>query len=193
MDKRLFPTCLLLILFASLPTLPITRASADTVESDIHVTNLAGNTYNFTHSQILAMPKTTVSARLYCYGFLMASGNWSGVRLSYLLQQVGADYTNASSIDFVASDGYQMSIPIEAALREDVIVAYEMDGTPLSEGFRLVIPEKNGNTWIAMITTISMTDGAGVVPEFSTWLIPTLALAAVGLVVLGKKKLVRTS
>ena len=190
MDKRLFPTCLLLILFASLPTLPITRVSADNVGSDLQVTNLAGETYNFTRSQILAMPKTAVSASLYCYGFLMASGSWSGVRLSYLLQQTGADYANASSIDFVASDGYQMSVPIEAAFREDVIVSYEMDGKSLSEGFRLVIPEANGNTWIAMITTISMVDGAGVVPEFSSWLIP-IALTATALVVLGKKRLFR--
>jgi len=189
-DKRLFPTCLLLILFASLPTLLITRVSADNVGSDLQVTNLAGETYNFTRSQILAMPKTAVSASLYCYGFLMASGNWSGVRLSYLLQQTGADYANASSIDFLASDGYQMSVPIEAALREDVIVSYEMDGKSLSEGFRLVIPEANGNTWIAMITTISMVDGTGVVPELSSWLIP-IALTATALVVLGKKRLFR--
>jgi DMSO/TMAO reductase YedYZ molybdopterin-dependent catalytic subunit len=138
------------------------------------------------------MPKTTVSASLYCYGFLMASGNWSGVRLSYLLQQAGADYANASAIDFVASDGYQMSVPIEAALREDVIVAYEMDGKPLSEGFRLVIPEANGNTWIAEIATISMTDEADVVPQVSSWLIPTMALTAVGVAILWKKRLFRT-
>jgi len=191
-DKRLFSTCLFLILFASLPTLLTTRVSADSVGSDLQVTNLAGDTYNFTRSQVLAMPKTAVSANLYCYGFLMASGNWSGVRLSYLLQQAEADYANVSSVEFVASDGYQMTIPIEAALREDVIVAYEMDGKPLSEGLRLVIPETNGNTWIATITTISITEGAGVVPEFSSWLIPTLALTATAFVVLWRKRLFRT-
>ncbi len=192
MEKTLFPTCLFLILFASLTIMPIVRVSADNVGWDLQVTNLAGDPRNFTWGQILAMPKTSVSASLYCYGFLMASGNWSGVRLSYLLQQVDAGYANASSVDFVASDRYQMTIPIEVASREDVIVAYEMDGTPLSEGFRLVIPGANGNTWVAMITTISMTDGAGVVPEFSSWLIPTLVLTVTGLVVLGKKRLFHT-
>lgn len=192
MKKRLFPTFLFLILFSSLPMLPIVRTSADDVTGDLQVTNLAGNTRNFTYSQLLAMPQISVNASLYCYGTLVTDGDWSGVSLVYLLQQAEADPAQASSINFVASDGYSVTIPIEVAMRRDVIVAYEKDSTPLSEGLRLVIPGVNGNIWIAMITVISMTDGAGAIPEFSSWLIPTLLLTTTGFMVLGKKRLLRT-
>jgi DMSO/TMAO reductase YedYZ molybdopterin-dependent catalytic subunit len=188
---RPFPTCFFLILFALLPLLPIVRVSADNVGWDLQVTNLAGDTINFTYGQLLAMPQTYVSASLYCYGLLVTDGNWGGVRLGYLLQQAGADPEQVSFINFVASDGYQVTIPIEVAMRQDVIVAYEMDGTPLSEGLRLVVPGVNGSIWIAMITGISMTDGAGVIPEFSSWLVPTLVLTAIVPILLEKRRLFR--
>jgi DMSO/TMAO reductase YedYZ molybdopterin-dependent catalytic subunit len=45
---------------------------------------------------------------------------------------------------------------METATREDVIVAYEKDGQPLTEQLRLVIPGMNGNLWIAQITSITV-------------------------------------
>jgi len=134
---------------------PMLRVSAETKEWNLQVTSLEG-TANYTYDQLLAMPKTTEDADLNCYGALVINGNWGGVSLSYLLQQAGADPSTASSIKFHASDGYQAAIPIEMAMQQDVIVAYEKDGSPLSEGLRLVVPGENGNIWIAMITLISM-------------------------------------
>ena len=40
---------------------------------------------------------------------------------------------------------------------ENVILSYQLDGEPLAEGLRLVIPEANGNVWIAGITQIIVT------------------------------------
>ena len=101
------------------------------------------------------MPKTTVNASLLCYSILVADGAWGGIKLSSLLNQAGLDPTVAS-VRFVATDGYTVSIPIGTAMRDDVIVAYELNGEPLSEGLRLVIPDSNGNIWISMITSITM-------------------------------------
>jgi len=101
------------------------------------------------------MPKTIVSADLYCYGNLVISGAWGGVALSLLLEQVGQEPT-ALSVSFSAQDGYKVTIPLERALQPEVIVAYEKDGALLSETFRLVVPGANGNIWIAMITSISL-------------------------------------
>ncbi|MCX6644682.1 MAG: molybdopterin-dependent oxidoreductase, partial [Candidatus Bathyarchaeota archaeon] len=78
-----------------------------------------------------------------------------GVSLSYLLQQAGVDPAVAS-IDFLALDGYKVSIPLTFAMQAYVIIAYEKDGLPLSEGLRLVLPGENGNLWIAKITSITM-------------------------------------
>jgi hypothetical protein len=101
------------------------------------------------------MPKTIVIANLQCYGAQVAYGNWGGVKLSDLLNQAGLD-SAVASIEFTASDGYHVSIPIQTAMQDNVIVAYELDSSNLSEGLRLVIPEANGNLWISMITSISM-------------------------------------
>jgi ABC-type multidrug transport system permease subunit len=42
------------------------------------------------------------------------------------------------------------------AMQDDVIVAYELNDQTLSQGLRLIIPEANGDLWINMITSISM-------------------------------------
>jgi DMSO/TMAO reductase YedYZ molybdopterin-dependent catalytic subunit len=46
-------------------------------------------------------------------------------------------------------------------MREDVIIAYEKDGQPLTETLRLVIPWANGNLWISMITELVVSGANG--------------------------------
>ena len=154
MKNKLLQTCLFLTLFGLLLITPIGRVSAST-EWNLQVTNITYTTVNYTYHQLLAMPESTVSAAEYCYGYPVTSGNWGGVSLSYLLQQVGVDPA-VSSVDFQAQDGYTVSIPLLDAMQPNVIIAYEIDGTPLPETLRLVIPGENGNMWIAMITSITM-------------------------------------
>ncbi len=74
--------------------------------------------------------------------------------LSYLLQKVGIN--NAESVVVKASDGSSCAISLETAFREDVIIAYQKDGQPLSEVLRLVIPGANGDMWVAQITHIML-------------------------------------
>jgi hypothetical protein len=126
-----------------------------TPQTYLQITNLSGTTLNLSSDALFAMPKTILNANLQCYGAQVAYGNWGGVKLSDLLNQAGLD-SAVASIDFTASDGYHVSIPIQTAMQDDVIVAYELDSGRLSEGLRLVIPEANGNLWISMITSISM-------------------------------------
>jgi hypothetical protein len=154
MKKKLLQTCLFLTLFGLLLITPIGRVSAST-EWNLQVINLAGTTVNYAYDQLMAMPESNVSAAEYCYGSLVTSGNWGGVSLSYLLQQAGMDPVVAS-VDFLAQDGYSVNIPLQVAMQPNVIIAYEKDGSPLSEGLRLVVPGENGNMWIAMITSITM-------------------------------------
>jgi len=65
-------------------------------------------------------------------------------------------------IDQEVEHNYERSLPLEEALREDVILAYEMNGQPLppQHGFplRLIVPEWYGMTsvkWLKSITAIS--------------------------------------
>jgi len=72
-----------------------------------------------------------------------------------LLNQAGID-PSVATVDFIAQDGYSVSIPINTAMRSDIIVAYDLDSAQLNEVLRLVVPEANGNIWIARITSINM-------------------------------------
>jgi DMSO/TMAO reductase YedYZ molybdopterin-dependent catalytic subunit len=118
-----------------------------------------GNTTNITYDQLLAFPKTTVTSEIYCYGIPVTGGTWGGVTLSELLNQTGLD-PGVASLNFAAQDGYKVGIPIADALRSDVILAYEKDGSPLTETLRLVVPYANGNMWINMVTSITMRSSA---------------------------------
>ena len=105
------------------------------------------------YGELITMPRTTVYAELSCYGYFVASGNWTGVRLGLVLEK---DWLiqQAESVEFHASDGYSTSMPYSEAMREDIIIAYEKDGSNLPEVTRLVIPGMNGSEWINKINQI---------------------------------------
>ena len=142
---------------------PIGSALADNVPN-LEIVNLSNTSYVFSYTQLLEMPKTALYAELYCDGALATYGNWSGVLLSYLLTQAQAT-PEVGSIQFVASDGYRVAIPINLAMQPQIIIAYGKDGQPLTEGLRLIIPGANGAAWIAMITSITMSTSAAENPE----------------------------
>ena len=158
--------CLFLVLFGLLlisSMVQISRVSGST-EWNLQVTNFAGNTVTFTYDQLLAMPMTNISANLYCYGIYKTGGSWSGVSLSFLLQEAGLD-SSVNSISFVAADGYNVAIPLALAMQSDTIIAYAKDNCPLSEELRLVLPSQNGNMWIAEITSITMSSSLAQMPQ----------------------------
>ena len=142
---------MLLTIFLITPT----KTSADTSGLSLQIIDLGQQNITLASDNILALPKTTVYAELSCYGNPISNGNWSGVKISDLLSQAAISPV-AGSIDFLAADGYKVTIPIEAAMRPEVIIAYELDGNPLKENTRLVIPGANGNLWISMITSITL-------------------------------------
>jgi hypothetical protein len=142
---------------------PIVSAMADNT-SKLEIVNLSSASYVFSYTQLFEMPKTIVYAEIYCDGALTTYGNWSGVLLSYLLTQAQAT-PEVGSIQFVASDGYRIAIPINLAMQPQIIIAYEKDGQPLTEGLRLIIPDANGAAWIAKITSITMSTSGADDPE----------------------------
>ena len=166
--------------------MPMGKVSANT-QWNLQV-NSASTSASYSYDQLLAMPVTTVSANLACYGSPIANGDWSGVSLSYLLNQTGLDLTTAS-VNFVAADGYKVSLSLEEAMQSDVIIAYQINGASLPETLRLVLPKYNGNMWISMIASITMSSstaysgtssgtssGIGItMPKIPNWLSSTPA------------------
>jgi DMSO/TMAO reductase YedYZ molybdopterin-dependent catalytic subunit len=146
---KLILVCLIIAII-----LPTTTATA--TATTLEVTNQSGQTYSFTQQQLAEMPQTTQFAVLYCYGRLVTSGAWSGIQLNYLLTQTNLT-SDVSSIQFVASDGYTVILPLEIAMEPNTILASQLDGEPL-DGLRLVLPKYNGASWIAQIVNITMSN-----------------------------------
>jgi sulfane dehydrogenase subunit SoxC len=95
---------------------------------------------------------------------------WTGTPLRGVLEEVGLR-DDAVELLFTAHDrgidqgveqDYQRSLPVDEALRDDVLLAYAMNGQPLppSHGFplRLIVPEWYGMAsvkWLRSITAIA--------------------------------------
>ena len=154
MRKHILLASLSAVLLALMPFAPLEFVHASEA-GELHLSSISGISLVVTYEELLNMPKTIVSADLFCFGVMLTGGNWGGVNLEFLLNKVGID-TQALSVEFTAGDGYKVTIPLDRAIQPDVIIAYEKDNLPLSETLRLVVPEANGSVWIALVTSISL-------------------------------------
>lgn len=180
MGKRFFKTSLLaitleLVLFSFLGGVggvEVSDATNDAAASDsewrLLVDGAVYQPLNLTLSEVVAMPRTTVNADLYCYSSLVSAGNWVGVRLALILEEAEL-HNGTNSVTLFASDGYATFLDISTAMREDVILAYELNGQPLPEVLRLVLPWANGDKWIAMITHINVSTVPVSIPDINAF------------------------
>ena len=146
------------------------------------VTGAVRNYLNFSLDDIKQMPVTSEIVRLTCIAYTIGAkhmtgvANWTGVRLSYILDQAEIQEDKAIDISFHTQDlsvgAYSSSLSIEEAYWDDVILAYEMNGEPLpkTHGFpiRLVCPRFYGYKWIKWLAYINVTtyDYIGTYPRF---------------------------
>jgi DMSO/TMAO reductase YedYZ molybdopterin-dependent catalytic subunit len=145
-----------LFVAASLILLSCSAPAFAQTEGALLVNGAVTNSFNLTMDQLRAMPETTVVADLYCDGAFLLSGNWTGVKLSEILQTAGPS-PQAASVAFTATDGYSVTIPLTDVMNDNVIIAYSFNNQPISENTRLVLPGANGASWIAMICVITVT------------------------------------
>jgi DMSO/TMAO reductase YedYZ molybdopterin-dependent catalytic subunit len=96
-------------------------------------------------------------------GDSLGNAQWRGISLKKLLQDVGADEETARDVVFRAADGYDDSIPFSHAMRDDVMLAYLMNGEklPKAHGFplRLVVPGLYGIKNVKWIIEIEVYNG----------------------------------
>ena len=173
MTNKIFLILLLGIILGLITSVAIIPAQAEP-EWTVRIDGAVSNPTTFNITQIMEMPSKTVYAELYCYGNYVTSGYWTGVNLSFILEYVEANQ-NAMSLRFSATDGYARQILISEATQDNVVLAYELNGNLLSETLRLVLPDSNGEFWVAMINHISVSANSVPYPSSGSGLnLPTL-------------------
>lgn len=104
--------------------------------------------FELTYDELLALPSVEQYVTLTCIsnpigGDLISTALWKGVPLPEILALAGLPAETAR-LAFHAADGYVDSFEMDVAMRDNVLVAYEMNGVPLPEehGFpaRIVVP-----------------------------------------------------
>ena len=125
-------------------------------EWNLVITGYVENPLNLSWTEIVALPQTIVNAKLICIDWpdqVLMSGNWTGVKLSLLLETAGIS-PQAMKVGFFATDNFSTDLSLETAMRENIIIAYELNGIPLGEEVRLIVPGKWGYKWIHHIEII---------------------------------------
>lgn len=101
----------------------------------IEVSGFCAEPKLLTWQELIAMPKTIVDARLTSVTRFSVRGKWGGVKVSGLLDSVKA----GPDVKYIRFWSYRMiydtSIPLEVALRERTLLAYEFDGELLEEDY----------------------------------------------------------
>ena len=88
-----------------------------------------------TYEEILALPKSIADARLTSVSRWSVRGKWGGMRLGDLLAVAGIG-PGAIHVQFISYRGiYTTCIPLDVALKERTLLAYEFDGEPLDANY----------------------------------------------------------
>jgi DMSO/TMAO reductase YedYZ molybdopterin-dependent catalytic subunit len=101
----------------------------------IEVSGLCSNPKIFTWQELTALPKSIADARLTSVTRFSVRGGWGGVKVADLFDEVQVDTTTKYVRFWSYRMIYDTSIPIEVALRERTLLAYEFDGEYLEEDY----------------------------------------------------------
>jgi DMSO/TMAO reductase YedYZ molybdopterin-dependent catalytic subunit len=111
------------------------------------------------YRQLLNLPRSEQVSTFHCVtGWTIKNVRWGGVRLADLFS-LAHPMPNAHAVRFVSMENpYQDSLTLDQARLADVMLAYEMDGKPLSRPHgapvRLVIPDMYGYKSVKWVTQI---------------------------------------
>jgi DMSO/TMAO reductase YedYZ molybdopterin-dependent catalytic subunit len=99
----------------------------------LSVKGLVDQPFTLTYDELTAMPPTLLTKDFQCVtGWRVPNVHWKGVKLGDLLDRAHVQPAG-KALRFTSFDGtYTESLTLDQARRDDVIVAYELGGNPLS-------------------------------------------------------------
>ena len=137
--------------------------SRSDAEYRLHVNGFVEAPVTLTLDELRAMPPTRMTKDFQCVtGWRVHDVKWVGVRLADLLDKAGVK-DGAWGVRFLSFDGiYTETLTMDQARRDDVIVAYEMEGKPVSSAHggpaRLYVAPMYGYKSIKWLETIEVTE-----------------------------------
>jgi DMSO/TMAO reductase YedYZ molybdopterin-dependent catalytic subunit len=127
------------------------------------VDGLVERELKLTYADLRGLPFAEQVSTFHCVtGWTVRNVHWRGVRLQAILDLAGPS-RSARALRFVSSEKpYQDSLTLEQATLADVMIALDLDGSPLSRPhgapLRLVIPEMygyKGVKWLERIEVVA--------------------------------------
>jgi DMSO/TMAO reductase YedYZ molybdopterin-dependent catalytic subunit len=112
-----------------------------------------------TWQEFVMVPSSEFKSDFHCVeGWSVMDCKWHGVKFTTLVQIVKPK-KGVESVFFKCSDGYTTSLDLKDLLRDNVILAYKLNGENLDESLggplRLIVPDKyayKSAMWIERIT-----------------------------------------
>jgi DMSO/TMAO reductase YedYZ molybdopterin-dependent catalytic subunit len=148
----------------------------------LEISGLVKKPRAFTLADLKARKRTTITATLECSGngsgtgFMGAIGNirWTGTRLAPLLRECaplkrgieavffGMDEKVEKIRDKEYPQRFARSLGITDTLRDEILLAYEMNGEPLTKNhgapLRLIVPGWFGIAWVKWLARVEVMD-----------------------------------
>jgi len=135
----------------------------DTAEYRLRVKGLVDQPLDLSYADLLAMPPRRLVRDFQCVtGWRVYSVEWKGVRLADVLDRAGVQ-AGAKALRLRSFDGeYTESLTLGQARRDDVLVAYELEGEGLSDAHggpvRLYVAPMYGYKSLKWLSEIELTD-----------------------------------
>jgi DMSO/TMAO reductase YedYZ molybdopterin-dependent catalytic subunit len=124
------------------------------------VCGLVENALRLSWPEFTELPIARVQADLHCVeGWSVLDLVWEGPRLRQLLD-AALPSPQASFVYVSCADGYSTSLPLEVAMREDVILARLRNGQPIphDEGgpIQLIVPDLYAYKWARWVRSVEV-------------------------------------
>ena len=144
----------------------VTPPTVDVNAWKLSLHGLVNNPMTISYADLMAMESVDQYNTLECVsntvgGDLISNARWKGVRLKDLLEKAQIQ-SGAVYVVFTCTDGYDVGIPMDRALLDGTLLAYEMNGVPLpaehGSPVRALVPGLFGMMNAKWVTDIEVAD-----------------------------------